>query len=161
LSNDHRRQAILLFLALGLVAAFVVSFVASLTGVPGGAHGPADPTPDASSIRVEVLNAAGQAGLARTATERLRGRGFDVVYFGNAPAFGQDSSVVVARTGRLDDAHEVARALGIKSVESQPDSTLLLEVTVVLGSDWPPKPGQKRGVLESLQDLVNRVRGKR
>lgn len=143
------------------MAAFVVSFVAGLTGVGGGAHGPSDTAPNASRIRVEVLNGAGRAGLARTAMERLRARGFDVVYFGNASTFGRDSSVVVARTGRLDDAAEVAGALGIQKVRSEPDTTLLLEVTVVLGSDWPPKAGEDRGVLGSLQDLLDRIHRKR
>ncbi len=151
----------MLFLALGLVAAFAVSFVAGLTGVSGGGHGPLDAAPGASNIRVEVLNGAGKAGLAREAVERLRARGFDVVYFGNASSFGRDSSVVVARTGRLDDAREVAGALGIHAVRSEPDSTLLLEVTVVLGADWPPSPGADQGILGPLQDLVNRARSKR
>lgn len=161
MSNDRRKQGILLFFALGLVGAFVVSFIAGLTGGRSGGRGPADLTSGTSKIRVEVLNGAGQAGLARKAMERLRARGFDVVYFGNATAFGRDSSVVMARTGRLDDAKEVAGALGIRNVKSAPDSTLLLEVTVVLGADWPPKPGDQQGVLGSLHDLVNGIRGKR
>lgn len=143
------------------MAAFIVSFIADVAGVGDGGHGPADVMSGASKIRVEVLNGAGRSGLARMAMERLRARGFDVVYFGNASSFGRDSSVVVARTGRLDDAREVAGALGIGTVASEPDSTLLLEVTVVLGADWPPKAGRDRGVLGALQDLVNRVRDRR
>ena len=42
-------------------------------------------------IRVEVLNAGGEPGMARMATDQLRDRGFDVVYFGNAESFGRDS----------------------------------------------------------------------
>ena len=85
-----------------------------------------------------MLNAAGVAGLARTATERLRDRGFDVVYFGNAESFGVDTSVVLDRVGRPQVARDVAAALGISRVESRPDSTLYLEATVVLGRDLAP-----------------------
>lgn len=99
-------------------------------------------------VRVEVLNAAGQAGLARAATRVLRERYFDVVYFGNAPRFEGDSSVVIDRVGDPVQARRVADALGISRVLLEPDSSLYLEVTVVLGRDWqggeaewPPGPG--------------------
>lgn len=89
-------------------------------------------------IRVEVLNAGGRSRMARRATDILRSRGFDVVYFGNADRFGQDSSRVLDRVGRADAARAVARALGISRVETEPDRNLHLEVTVRLGSDWEP-----------------------
>jgi hypothetical protein len=87
-------------------------------------------------VRVEVRNGGGQAGLARAATDVLRERGFDVVFFGNAASFDRDSSVVLDRVGRVDVARDVADALGIPRVLSQPDSNLYLDVTVVLGEDW-------------------------
>lgn len=87
-------------------------------------------------VRVEVLNAAGTPGLARAATRLLRERSFDVVYFGNAGSFGGDTSWVIDRVGRLEDAQRVADALRIARVRSAPDTTLFLEVTVVLGRDW-------------------------
>ncbi|HEV2130376.1 MAG TPA: LytR C-terminal domain-containing protein, partial [Longimicrobiaceae bacterium] len=87
-------------------------------------------------VRVEVLNAAGTAGLARAATRLLRERSFDVVYFGNAGGFGRDTSWVIDRAGRMEDAQRVADALRIPRVRSAPDATLFLEVTVVLGADW-------------------------
>ena len=91
-------------------------------------------------IRVEVLNAGGRADMARIATGELRDRGLDVVYFGNAPTFGRDSSVVLDRVGRLDAARTVADVLGIPRVRSEPDSNLYLDVTVILGQDWKPSP---------------------
>ena len=96
-------------------------------------------------VRVEVRNAAGQAGLARAATAVLRDQGFDVVYYGNASDFDEDSSVVLDRVGRLDFAREVADALGIPRVLSLPDSNLYLDATVVLGEDWTaPEPAPPR-----------------
>ena len=89
-------------------------------------------------VRVEVLNAGGREGMARLATDHLRDRGFDVVYFGNAEDFGQDSTVVLDRTARPQAAAAVGRALGTPWVESQPDTNLYLDVTVLLGSGWVP-----------------------
>lgn len=91
-------------------------------------------------VRVEVLNGGGYAGAAREATETLRDQGFDVVFFGNAGTFDRDSSVVLDRMGALDRARDVADALGIRNLRSEPDSNLYLDVTVVLGRDWQPAP---------------------
>jgi len=90
-------------------------------------------------VRVEVLNGGGRSGAAREATEQLRGLGFDVVFFGNASAFGRDSSVVLDRVGALEMARDVADALGIRNVLSEPDPNLYLDVSVVLGKDWVPE----------------------
>src|SRR6185503_2557878 len=87
-------------------------------------------------VRVEVLNAGGRPNLAREATDRLREDGFDVVFFGNAGAFGAEPSVVLDRVGRLDLARGVADALGIRSVRSEPDSNLFVDVSVRLGEQW-------------------------
>ena len=106
------------------------------------------PTPAASGtetlpstvgrVRVEVLNGGGVKGMAREATERLRAQGFDVVFYGNAGSFDQDSSVVTDRVGDLGPARLVADALGIGDVRSLPDANLYLDVTVLLGVDWAP-----------------------
>ena len=89
-------------------------------------------------VRVEVLNAGGREGMARLATDHLRDRGFDVVYFGNAEDFGQDSTIVLDRAARPQAAAAVGQALGTDWVESQPDANLYLDVTVLLGSGWLP-----------------------
>ena len=93
-----------------------------------------------SRVRVEVLNAGGQAGMAQRATDELRDRGFDVVYFGNADRFDEVSSVVLDRVGRLDAARAVADALFIEEIRSEPDTGLYLDVTVRLGSGWTLPP---------------------
>lgn len=91
-------------------------------------------------VRVEVLNAAGINGLARSATERLRSAGYDVVYYGNAPEFGRDTSVVLDRLGRPEDSRAVAEAVGIPLVREAMDTTLYLDVTVIVGTDWAGIP---------------------
>jgi hypothetical protein len=97
--------------------------------------------PPAERVRVEVLNAGGVSGLARTATLRLRDAGFDVVQFGNARTFDRDSSAVIDRVGRIDLAEAVANALGIRNVLSEPDPNLFVDVTVLLGRTWSGPAG--------------------
>jgi hypothetical protein len=106
----------------------------------GEAAGPAAAVGRADRVRVEVLNAAGVPGLARAATDRLRDAGFDVVYYGNGRGFAPDSSLVLDRVGKRELAADVAETLDIPRVGSRPDSTLYLEVTVVLGKDWSGIP---------------------
>lgn len=87
-------------------------------------------------IKVEVQNATTTRGLARRATLYLRDRGFDVVSFGNA-AERRDSTIVLDRSGHPDWAALVATAMKAK-VESRPDSSRYLDVTVLVGGDWRP-----------------------
>ena len=93
--------------------------------------------PDGVRIKVEILNASGVRGLARRATFALRDAGFDVMDFENAGE-NRDSTLVLSRSGHDDWANLVARALGGARVESRPDSSRYLDVTVLLGADWRP-----------------------
>lgn len=100
------------------------------------------PSAQGERIRVEVLNGGGRAGMARLATEELRDRGFDVVYFGNgAPV---PVSEVLDRVDRPQQARDVARSLGLEVVRSEADSTRFVDVTVHLGPEWGPQdaPGE-------------------
>jgi LytR cell envelope-related transcriptional attenuator len=141
-----RTQIFVLSLAFALVAAFIVSFVITLrsdtprvTATVG--NGPALPGVN-SGKRVEVLNGSGRSGLARLATDQLRMAGFDVVYLGNAPKQAK-SSVAFDRVGKIELARAVAKTLGIARAETSRDTTRLVEVSVILGTDWVP-PGDKR-----------------
>jgi hypothetical protein len=109
-------------------------------GAPSEASGEAPverpiPAPWAR-VRVEVLNAGGVRGMAATARDELRDAGFDVVHYGNASTFDAERSEVILRAGAENAARDVAQALGIDRLRVEPDSTLLVEVTVLLGSDW-------------------------
>ncbi|HUF11486.1 MAG TPA: LytR C-terminal domain-containing protein [Longimicrobiales bacterium] len=150
-----------------LLAALLIAFIVSfLTGLGDGeaaerlsgdaARGGQQLDRIGPRIRVEVLNAAGVAGLARQAMQHLRERGFDVVYIGNAGSFEQDSTVVVARTADVDAARRVARALGTDSVVVDPDPQLYVDATVRLGRNWP-RTGESPGVDEG--GMVGRLKG--
>jgi hypothetical protein len=96
-----------------------------------------DTTPPVSRsrIRVEVRNGAGLPGAAERVTELLRRRGFDVVDFGNADRFDHPRTRVLDRVGNRAYAREVAAALQAVPIESAPDSSLYLDVTVIIGHD--------------------------
>jgi hypothetical protein len=109
---------------------------------------PAIPSPD-NRIRVEVLNAGGVPGMAAAATDHLRSLGFDVVYYGNAGTFDREATAVLDRSGSPEAARAVARALGVEGAEEVPDPGLLVDVTVLLGSEWrAPDPDE----LEAMGD---------
>lgn len=99
--------------------------------------------PEGVRVRVEVLNASRVRGLARRATQHLRDHGFDVVGMGNAGE-QHDSTVVLVRAGDADWARRVARAMGGAAVETRPDSSRHLDVTVLVGATWRPPPGALR-----------------
>ncbi len=90
-------------------------------------------------VRVEVRNAGGIPGMARLATDELRDSGFDVVYYGNADEFGAETTLVLDRVGWAEAAAAVRQVLKTGVVELRPDSTRLVDMTILLGKDWKPK----------------------
>ena len=87
-------------------------------------------------IKVEVLNGAGESGLARQFADRLRLLGFDVVATGNAEHFDHEVTHVLDRSGRLGAALAVARELSADSLAVAIDPELYLDASVVVGGDW-------------------------
>ena len=67
-----------------------------------------------------------------------------MVSYGNAASFDRDSSAVLDRVGRPEWARDVATALGIRSVESEQDTNLYVDVSVVLGRDWAAQESGER-----------------
>jgi LytR cell envelope-related transcriptional attenuator len=125
-----------------IALAATIALAACLTDKPTPTRATAAGTVTETSgdrVRVEVLNASTVHGLARRATRYLRDRGFDVVISGTAPA-RRDSTVVIDRTRHPVWAGRVARAFGGARVESHPDSSRYVDVTVLLGATWRPPP---------------------
>lgn len=89
-------------------------------------------------VTVQVLNGCGERGLALDVTRFLRANGCDVVEMGNASHFHHNVTRIIAKNGNIEDARIVRDALGIGEISSDPDSTLLLDVTVLIGSDYVP-----------------------
>jgi hypothetical protein len=92
-------------------------------------------------VTVEVLNASGKPGLARSGLRVLRQAGIDVVAFGNAPATVGilDSTRIVMRRPAAGAGDRIRRALGVGRVVVQADSTRLLDASVLLGADFAPR----------------------
>ena len=92
-------------------------------------------------VTVEVLNASGKPGLARTGTRLLRRAGIDVVFFGNASTAGgrADSTEIVVRRGTSAVGERIRRALGVGRVVVELDSARLLDASVFLGGDFAPR----------------------
>jgi hypothetical protein len=124
-----------------LLAGVLATRAALRPRVPDRAPAPDVTAPVGARVKVEVLNATDVRGLARRATLFLRDRGFDVLYMGTA---GEqlDSTLVLDRSGHPEYARRVAEALGGARVESRPDSSRYLDVTVLLGRSWraPAEP---------------------
>src|SRR2546425_12505553 len=123
------------------------ALVVGLAGCGGGGGGGAGtlrvPGEGGRRVTVEVLNASGRSGLARSGVRVLRQAGIDVVSFGNAPAAvgTLDSTRIVVRrpAAGVGVGDQVRRALGVGRVMVQPDTTKLLDASVFLGADFAPR----------------------
>jgi hypothetical protein len=93
--------------------------------------------PTAPRVRVQVLNATRTRGLGRRAMLYLRDQGFDVVEVGTT-SISRDTTLVLDRSSHPEWARNVATSLGAARVESRPDSSRYLDVTVLVGSSWRP-----------------------
>jgi hypothetical protein len=95
-------------------------------------------------VRVEVINTTKVHGLARRATRYLRDQGFDVVSEGTIAA-PNDTTLVLDRTNHHEWAANIARTLSAAGgvpvrLETRPDSSHYVDVTVLLGAHWRPPP---------------------
>lgn len=147
----RRSGLLLVLLALLLVAAggYAVWRQRGLNGA-SAAPGPAAQADDSLAmapagvrVRVEVLNASSVRGLARRATMRLRDLGYDVVSSGNAGE-RRDGTLVVVRSGDPEIGERIARGMGGATVESRPDSSRYVDVSVLVGGSWRPPSGPLR-----------------
>jgi hypothetical protein len=136
------RRAGVAFLAVLLLAGVIATRGAMRGRRGAGRAAPPDVNAPADTrVRVQVLNATTVRGLARRATMHLRDRGFDVLDIGTWNE-QLDSTLVLDRSGHPDWAKRVADALGGARVESRPNSSRYLDVTVLLGRSWraPAQP---------------------
>ncbi|WP_069130687.1 LytR C-terminal domain-containing protein [Rhodohalobacter halophilus] len=97
-----------------------------------------DPTLISTVIQMEVLNGVGISGLANQFTGTLRQFGFDVVETGNYDHFDVPNTLIISRSGQIENARRVARAIGVEDQyilrEEAPE--FYLDVTLVIGSDY-------------------------
>ena len=105
--------------------------------------------PQEPRIRVEVINTTKVHGLAHRGTRYLRDQGFDVVSEGtlvSKPAkVPSDTTLVLDRTNHPEWAAHLAKVLSAAGgvpvrVESRPDTSRYVDVSVLLGALWRPPP---------------------
>jgi hypothetical protein len=98
-----------------------------------------------ASIQLDVLNGSGLTGAGTSVTSFLRARGFDVVEIRNYKSSDVQESLVIDRTGEVENAERVAYALGIRkaNIVHQINEEYFVDVSVVIGRDYPTlKPSQ-------------------
>jgi polyisoprenyl-teichoic acid--peptidoglycan teichoic acid transferase len=94
--------------------------------------------PDSLSITVEVLNGTKTPGLANRARELLQSYDLEVMPASNADNDQYQNTVVLDRTGKMDDAKKVADIIKCTRIYSKPDPQMdqAVDVTVILGKDF-------------------------
>jgi hypothetical protein len=129
--KHSRLNAILLVLAVLLVVLFAASV--GFRVVRGHLQG-AEVVP--SGLRVEVLNGSSHDKVGRKVAVILRRKGLDVVNIDNAQSHDFAKTVVVDRVSAdMRYAKIVARKIGCREIAAQPDPSLYLEVSVIVGND--------------------------
>lgn len=96
-------------------------------------------------IQIDLLNGCGVDGAAGSWAAYLRSRGFDVVEMRNYKTYDVEYSLIVDRTGNLENARRVARALGVSDAQiiRQISEDYYVDVSVVIGKDYGRlKPSQ-------------------
>ena len=121
------RARLALILALGLASACRHRTLPQAFAIPGDT-GPA--------LTVEVINTTGKSGLARSGTRLLRAAGIDVVNYFASSDKPLDSTRIVVRRGTAATGERVRAVLKVGRVIVQPDSTRLVDVSVLLGADF-------------------------
>jgi hypothetical protein len=123
-------------------AAAGLGLAATLMTVETTPDAPREPLrADGTPIRIEVLNGSNVNGAGLALAEELRADGFDVVDIRNADRSDYEQTIVLDRVGVIDYAFAVAERIHGPEPRSQPEDTLLLEVTVILGRDCARRYG--------------------
>jgi len=87
------------------------------------------------TLRVQVLNGCGEAGLAARVGAHLRTLDQDVVEVDDAAHHDHAQTVLVDRGGRPDLTRRLARALGGPLVVLERDPAVDADATLILGAD--------------------------
>ena len=103
-------------------------------------------------IEVEILNGSGISDLASIATDYLRSKHFDVVYYGNADKQSYEHTLIIQRNEKYHSLKLVGKAFDIDFKDKNhvilaPDESLCLDVTVIMGKDYTSK--------EELMDFIS------
>jgi hypothetical protein len=90
--------------------------------------------------RVRVLNGTGELELAQRVSEKLVPAGIEVTLTGNANPLGQkQTQVIYYDANKRAMAQKVRDALGVGILVRNRNETDVVDVTVIVGKDFPTK----------------------
>jgi hypothetical protein len=91
-----------------------------------------------SPFQINVLNGCGINGLGTKMTAFCRQSGYDVVEMGNYKTFDVEHSIVIDRSGKMQEAVRLAAILGIPkgNVVQQFSNDQMVSASVVIGKDF-------------------------
>ncbi|MCF8262763.1 MAG: LytR C-terminal domain-containing protein [Melioribacteraceae bacterium] len=129
---------VIIFLLASLIIYLSFSIYIKLSGKESVNLPPKEYKTPSEIIQAEVLNGCGVTGIADRFTDYLRNKGVDIVNTDNYYRFDISKSMVIDRTGRMANAYEVAKVLGIseKNVVQLINEDYFLDVSVVIGKDY-------------------------
>jgi hypothetical protein len=104
-----------------------------------------DASKAAAVTRVILYNGAGVPGVAGEAAQQLIRGGFRVVDTKNADNFNYAKTKIVVQRGDSKRGDEIAKILGVGTVEQQPSDQDVADVIVVIGKDYKPPVGGAQG----------------
>lgn len=89
-------------------------------------------------IQLTIMNGSGVANVARTFTDFLRARQFDVVEMTNYKEKNVEHTFIIDKVADTVAAQKVAYALGISNMRivHEPDSNAFVDAAVVIGKDY-------------------------
>jgi len=89
-------------------------------------------------LQINVLNGCGVNGIGTTMTKYSRKLGYDVVEIGNYKTFDVEQSIIIDRSGKMNEAQELALLLGInkKNVIQQFSNDQMVSASIVIGKDY-------------------------
>lgn len=89
----------------------------------------------AETMRLEVLNGTGHAGLGKIVARELMKRKVDVLLVGNADGFDYTQTVLIARK-RKPQVESLAEELGCKRFVEQLKDDAVVDATLIIGADY-------------------------
>lgn len=92
-----------------------------------------EPATKPSDIDVAVLNAAGTAGLAKTAAAELEEQGYNLLKVGNSTKQLENSEILY-KSENLAQAKALGKATGISKLTL--DSSLISPIVILIGQSW-------------------------
>ena len=89
-------------------------------------------------LQINVLNGCGINGVGTTMTKFSRKFGYDVVEMGNYKSFDVEQSIIIDRSGKMNEALELASLIGIqkKNVVQQFSNDQMVSASIVIGKDY-------------------------